>query len=366
MFIKKYFIKKLTNNKLVKQNFVYISTIFSLPFIFFFFSLNSALSQTTNGGYAESYLLRDVGARQIAMAGAYTAIVNEPMGFFYNPAGLSFMSDKATVATMYSFLEYGRSHSTLAWAQQIYENLGLGFGFNSFNAGTFMSRDFRGNPLGDRTDWQYSIAGAFSYKIEYASFGLTAKYLTNNLVGSMTNGNGFGFDLGMKFNVLDLFSFGVCAQNISGRMYWNEPGVHSDFIPFTLRTGIAMEYGLNEGEYQTRSSITGETETKDIPSSHYLLFALDAIYSKNDMSPSIVLGLEAVLHEAIVFRGGIGLYGEKEGVPQILPMNIWGAGVSIRPELKHMPFKTHFDYSVSSDLLSRTGLGHHLSLVFEF
>jgi hypothetical protein len=47
-------------------------------------------AQSTTGGYAEMYLHRDYGTRPIALAGAYTAISDDPTTILYNPAGLSF------------------------------------------------------------------------------------------------------------------------------------------------------------------------------------------------------------------------------------------------------------------------------------
>jgi hypothetical protein len=341
-------------------------TIICLSCILFFAITLGLYSQSSSGGYPESYVLRNVGARPISMGGAYTAIVNEPTAIFYNPAGLGFFTDQPAVSTMYSFLEYGRTHSAIAWGQTIANNFGVGFGVNSYSSGSFIGRDIRGNNIGKFADWAYSIVGAASYKMEFASIGVGLKYLTDNLTGSGTAADGYSMDLGMKFNVKDLFSFGLAMQDITSRMYWNYGEQKTEILPFTLRAGIAMEYGLNEEQYTTRSGDEGEIEKVVIPPTRYILVALDAIMIQRDMSPRFVLGCEAVIHEMIAVRGGIDLYGESLGVPKLLPLNYWGAGISIRPEIKDLPFVLHIDYTISGDKISQSGISHHLALMFFF
>lgn len=323
-------------------------------------------SQPEGGGYGESYLLRNIGSRPISMGGAYSAIVNEPMGLFYNPAGLSFLTPNPSVSSMYSVLQFGRAHSAGAFAMGVGENMGFGIGFNSFHTGEFTGRDARGNPIGTLSNWQYEIVGGFSYRIEFASLGIAAKYLTNNLIGTSTCGDGYSLDLGMKFNVMDLFSFGLAVQDLSAIMMWNTLEKPKDFLPYTIRTGVAMEFGINAEEYVTRSTVSGELETVYVPATRYVLVGIDLTMTQNETSPNLLLGVEAALHEIIAFRGGIGLYGEKSGTPQILPMNVWGGGVSLKPEIEGMLFNANIDYSISGDRLAANGLAHHIAISFEF
>ena len=270
-------------------------------------------SQTTGGGYAGAYLLRDIGARPVSMAGAYTAVVNEPGALFYNPSGLSFFSDQPMFTTMYSFLEHGRTHSAIAWGQTVMENLGVGLGFNAFSSGAFMSRDLRGRPLGEINEFAYTVIGGVSYKIEYASLGVSAKYLGSSLIGGNASAGGYGIDLGMKFNVIDLFSVGVAVNNAAGTLNWNTPGEPEEQLPFTVRTGIAMEYGLNDETYTTRSTVSGEPEEVYIPATRYILFSMDFLMTQYEQSPELVIGAEAVLHELLALRGGIGAAGSASG-----------------------------------------------------
>lgn len=350
------------NKKTVVLIIIEILLLFPATFVCF--------AQQSSGGYAESYLRRDVGARAISMGGAYTAISNDPSAIFYNPAGLGFFTSYPVLASSVSMAGLGRTQASLAWGQQVSENLGVGLGINSLFSGTFMGRDVKGNKIGNMSDFQYCIAAGAAMSFEFASLGANIKYLTNNLVGSNTEAQGVAIDVGAKFNVLDLFSFGMSVQNVSGMMFWNTKGGNFEPIPYTIRAGIAMEYGLNETEYQSRSTTDGEVETISEPATRYLLFGIDAVMSKYDLSPTFMLGIEAAAHELIVFRGGIAIYGDKMGKPQLFPMTHWGGGISLRPEINSifgdLPFKTHLDYSISNEYLSDSKIGHNITILFQF
>lgn len=63
------------------------------------------------------------------------------------------------------------------------------------------------------------MSAAVSYKIAYASFGATLKYLTDDLQGSETFANGYAVDFGALFDVFNLFRVGMQIQNASGFMF---------------------------------------------------------------------------------------------------------------------------------------------------
>ncbi len=323
------------------------------------------LCQSSGGGYGSSWLLRDVGARTVSMGGAFTAVANDAFTVFYNPAGLSWMDEVPSFATSYSFLEFNRVHTSAAWGQGMLNDFGFGFGVNSYSTGSFISRDVFGNPLKEMTDFEISLVGAASYKLEFASVGVALKYLSHSLVGSNYSADGVSMDLGTKFNIMDLFTFGLAIQNLSGVMMWDTPEDETNILPFTVRTGVAFEYALNEEEYTTRSSVSGELENVYVPASRYILFALDAVLTQYEEGPQIILGIEGVPHEVIAFRAGINIVGDKLGAWKFFPMTVWGFGVSLRPNFEGLPFRFNVDYSVGSDYMASNGIAHHISIFFD-
>lgn len=329
-------------------------------------STNELFSQQINGGYSSAYLLRDVGSRAISMGGAYTAIANDPSAIFYNPAGFSYYDSSPTFFSSVSIAGLGRTHNSFAYGQMLNDNLGIGLGLNSFASQSFIGRDIMGNNIGNLRDWQYSFSGALAYKMGDFGMGVTAKYIGRALDGTGTSANGFAFDVGTKLNVADMFSFGATIQNIGGTLKWNTQSGLEDIIPYTIRTGIAMEIELNESAIETRSNPTGDLETIIIPSTEYILFSTDLVFSQFQKTPYFVLGSEVQFHESIAVRGGIDIYGESEGKNMFFPLERWGAGLSIKPYLEEIPFFFSLDYSIFSEVLLQQGISHNISIIINF
>lgn len=322
-------------------------------------------AQQKNGGYSSSYINRNTSARINAMAGAYTAIVNDPNSVFINPAGIGFLLNKPMFVTSVSLPGIGRVHSNIAYGQGIGQNFGVGLGINSFTSGEFIGRDIMGNPLGNMRDWQYSMNLSLGYAQKDYGFGATFKYLGRNLQGSNISANGIAFDLGTKFNVADLFTFGASIQNIGGSMKWNTASNISDNLPLTLRTGVAFEFGINDETLETQTSVTGSIDTVYIPATKYFLLSFDAVFRETDMSPNFVVGAEIVPIEELAIRGGFNIYGEDNGTPTLFPLNIWGAGVSLRPNLESPAFDLNVDYSISNEFILGSGIAHHISIIID-
>jgi hypothetical protein len=325
------------------------------------FNLMSLYSQVTNGGFPESYLLRDVGARPISMAGTYSAISNEPFALFYNPGGLSFLSPKATISSSYSMLEFGRTHTALAWGQSFGE-VGLGFGLNHFNSGSFTGRDIRGNSIGLLRNWQFEIIAGFSYIINSSSFGASIKYLSNSLQGSKESAEGYGIDIGAKFDVFDLFSFGLSIQNASGALFWNTKSKEKAVLPYTIRSGVAMEFELNDETYIEEFTQNGQLQKVRIPPSRYLLVAVEGKLTQFEIGPTLTIGVEAVPYEIIALRAGVSVLGDDSGIYKAFPMTNWGAGISLRPLPEDTPYAIFIDYSFNNDLISTNKIGHNISV----
>lgn len=323
------------------------------------------LAQISGGGYAESYLLRDIGARAIGMGGAYTAIVNEPTALFYNPAGLSSLSNRAMISTSFSLLELGRTQDFAAYGQS-FGKFGIGASFNDYNTSSITGRDLRGNFLGNFTNVQYAVNVGAAYAMEFASFGIGLKYLSNSLNYDNTSANGFALDLGMKFDVAGLFSFGMSMQNIASTVSWNNNSLDNSKVPYSIRAGIGMEFPFNDKTSTTRTTSLAIKDTITEPSSRYLLMSFDAVYHQYQIQPNFIIGLEYVPDEIIAIRCGLTVIGDNAGNLAFLPMNSWGTGISIRPQFDGLPFGFHIDYSIGSDYLTNSKFVHHFSIFLQF
>lgn len=349
------------------KNFTRKINFIGFAVIIFAVLINGALySQSYGGGYTSAYLQRDVGTRAIGMGGAFTAISNDPLAVFYNPAGLADVNYSPAINVAYSLLDIGRYHSTLYYGQKLNDKFAVGAGINSFGSGSFMMRDIMNNPIKEMSANDYSIAIGGAYSLKFVSIGTTVKYLSNSLYGVSGNLSGYSVDLGSKFNVLDMFTFALAVNNIFSNTKYSDGIREVAQVPYTIRTGFAFEIPFGVYSEDTRNTITGENENYNGLSHKYLAIDLDARYLQHTKYPSVLLGVEYAPFDILTFRGGIELFGENRDKAEFMPMNTWGAGIAVKPLSEYISFPISFEYSVASDYISFNKIAHHISVSVEF
>ena len=328
-------------------------------------------SQQSGGGYAASWVKRDFSARILGLAGAFTGIADDPNAIYYNPAGLSDLSNEPSFFSSVGILGLGRTNSTFAWGQAIMDNtIGFGIALNNLYTGSFIARDIRGHAIGEYANNQYAIAASASYRVAYSSFGVTAKYLVEDLAGAETVATGYAVDFGAMFNIFDIVKVGVMVQNASGFMFWNT--AHSDImnLPWVVKTGVSYSTYTSFTPSFDRSTVTGEISADAGDYSNILTIGLDFAYTQYAVAPQITLGAEYQAHQYLTFRAGIGIYGDVWGKPQLFPMNNWGAGLSIYPDIDAIndvvPFTYSIDYTISKELLNISGINHSIGINIRF
>jgi len=332
----------------------------------------SLFSQAEGGGFSQAYMFRSAGGRAGGMSGAYTAVVNDPYAIYYNPAGLAFLEYNPAIIASVQTSGYGKTYNTLVYGQEIMPNIGFGIGINNFNGGSFMARDYKGNPLGEFSDLHYGVNVGASYSMDFMALGVALKYLNNTLLNSDYSAHGFGMDVGLKANLdfgnLGSYSFGASVQNIGGMMLWDDKINQTDMIPYCVRLGVGMELGLNSSEIANKATVTGENEIVSQAATRYILIGLDAVFYQFDVYPTYLFGFDAVVHELVSFRGGIALWGENQGKAQFFPMTIWSGGFAVKPnaEVLGLPFDLNISYTISNEYVSYSGIGHQVSLMFSF
>lgn len=335
-----------------------------LVFIFFAFNTQNSYSQISGGGTYASFLLRPTGTRPIALAGSYVAISNDPYAIFYNPAGLASCAPVAMFATSISLLQFNRLHSNISYSQS-FGNLGIGAALNSYTTGNIIARNQKGDYLGNLTNYNFNLILGAAYSSEFASFGAAMKYLNNSLQGDDYYSNSFAIDFGSKFNIMDLFTFGLVVQNIASIVKSSSRSQPTK-IPYTIRTGIATEFQLSEGRTETFRNQLGEIDSVVIPPSEYLLLTFDINFTQYEKYPNLIIGLELSPSDFIAIRSGIALFGEKWGKLRFLPMNAFGGGISIKPNIESFPNLFSIDFSIGNDYLSKQNIFYSVAVLLQF
>ena len=206
---------------------------------------------TAGGGEnGAAFLKIGAGARPAALGEAYTAVSDDAVSAFYNPAGLAAVSRIELAATHTQWIQSGRHDSMAAafptkWGTFAAHAVTLSFeGLERRNTdsdsaeSTFGSLDAAyGISYGDRT-------GAFSW-------GLGASYISQSLDG-VSAGAPAGSVGGQWKLPLPGLTLGAAVRNIGGSITFEDEG---DPLPLTASVGAAGRFMNNRllGTIEARS-----------------------------------------------------------------------------------------------------------------
>jgi len=179
-----------------------------------------------------------LGARAIALAGAYSAAADDGTALFWNPAGLAGIGHQELTVTHANLFDSGIKDDFAAFALPLSRNRTLAFDW--YHSG------FADNELDfgeNRFDLAYAVKlpGPFS-------IGATAKYLRRdtNLDGAtvpQAQGWGLGTDLGLLATPSEGWRFALVGQDLtSTRMNYSD-GSSSVVFPRNIRAASAHSFG---------------------------------------------------------------------------------------------------------------------------
>jgi len=193
--------------------------------------------------YSSEFLSIGVGARALAMGGAYVAISNDGAAVYWNPAGLSQIK-KREVSFMHASRFSGLVHVNFIGFVFPDKN-GNAFGISYFRMGiddipksTKLDQFDRPVIEGYMQDTEHALFLSFSHRLTNKFFiGGNLKTI-RQAVGSNSS-MGFGFDLGALYRISNSFSVGMNLQDIAGTyVYWDTG--HKDVRKPTLKWGFAL------------------------------------------------------------------------------------------------------------------------------
>lgn len=185
------------------------------------------------GTSAATFLEIGVGARAMAMGGAYAAVANDATGLYWNPAGSAWISTLEIEATHNAWLlesnhEYVGIAIPLA---SINSTLGLTCSTLGFGAQPVRTVD---RPEGtgetyDARDFMVGISFAKALTNRFA-FGITGKYISQRIW--FESGSAFAIDLGIYYvTPVEGLRLGACMSNFGTALQLNGNNLASTVSP---------------------------------------------------------------------------------------------------------------------------------------
>lgn len=186
-----------------------------------------ASSSWAGDNHAMPMLRMGVGARALAMGGAYVAEVSDASAGYWNPAGLT-QIDFINVTGMYAAnMSFDRSYNYIAYGHRF--DFGA-IGVSWLNAGMNDLTEYsEGNVQGSNFDamdnvFLFSYGNSLDKFMVGASFKVVSQKIDYSDSYSKT---GVGFDAGIKFEVADEVTFGFTAHDLGTKI--GDDRIQTDF-----------------------------------------------------------------------------------------------------------------------------------------
>ncbi len=177
---------------------------------------------------AAAYVRLGVDGRIMAMGNAGTAISRDINAAYWNTAGLFAIKD-VEVATQYNLnMMFDRSYTYAAIGQR-YDWGALALSWQNASVGDIEGYDDNGQPTGTFSNNEHSIALSYANHWKRFQFGTAAKFYLSMM--DMDTENGFGLDLGIKYDINQYLVAGLNARDFYGK-------IGSDLIPYQLSVGV--------------------------------------------------------------------------------------------------------------------------------
>ena len=314
--------------------------IFLLSFLVFI-STGIYASDSTGTSYFQ-YLKMDVGARTLAMGGAFTGVADDISAMRYNPAGLRMLLKPELSATHMEWIDSLRVES-LSFGRPYGLDKAIGCSVFYMTSGDdIMGRDNSGNPTHIlKYEQMYATFGWATRLDRYDNylFGVNLKYAKEVLDYSVNSV--MAFDTGFLCKLYRDWNLGICARNIGF-------GTKEE-LPLETRIGLS---------YLKRN----------------LGLSFDA-YKFSDTDVRYATGLEYFIKEVFVLRAGynssisnLGQLTEDENLYSISKYS--ASGISLGFGILTKPLSFLGGYAIKCDYAivdyGRLGFNHIFTFSTEF
>jgi hypothetical protein len=218
-----------------------------------------------------------IGARALAMGGAFVAVCDDATAMVWNPAGLAQFDDTRLAGMSTDLYGLGITHQFVG-ATTSFANLGIGLGWERASIDGQLVE--AGGGLGGAFTWvENAIIGSLATNVlDVAMAGANVKYYMADS-GLGDTATGFGFDLGLLVSLGDTFVIGVNAMDLAGStIEWD--GGATDVVSGLYKAGVALNLA------------------------DQFVIAADVDFDGTDLGDTHV-GMEFQLIDELALRGGV-------------------------------------------------------------
>ena len=264
--------------------------------VIFGFLCAPTLSRADQPDYSSELLSIGVGARPLAMGGAFVAAASDATAAYWNPAGLALIDDT----------EITTIHATQSSIQD-YDFLNIAF--PTQGAGTYALSYIRLNVGGiditgsnptilgttQATEQAVLISGGWMLGRDLAVGG-TIKLLKDDEYTA--SAFGFGSDLGLLYKPFKELAFGITARDYTGgsRIYWqNTPTDPEQVLSPSLKIGVSFTKELGKRVNENGVMIPDSTIMAN--------FDMDTLYIDKGLN-TYHFGLEYWYRQFVAIRAG--------------------------------------------------------------
>lgn len=200
------------------------------------------------GTTSAAFLKLGVGARAVAMGGAFTAVAGDPYAIYWNPAGLAYLEDEKNLSFFHNEYFQGLGQEFLSYTVPSGRGGAFGLGLNYFYSAKDLERRsglYEDDPLSPISPVEgkfgaYDLAFSAAYGRELRrdlALGGTVKIVRQSI--DKESGSAPALDLGLLHNFTrngSVYTAGFAVQNIG-------PGIKlvskSYALPLTFKAGLS-------------------------------------------------------------------------------------------------------------------------------
>lgn len=264
-------------------------------------------SQVFSGTTAGQFMKIEVGAKAMALGGAFVSLANDVSALYWNPGSLPKLQNNAAMFT-HTYWFASINHDFVGVVLKISDQYAVGFSYTSLTMGDMKVRTV----IYPEGTGELFSAGNFSLGISFGmsltedfSIGFTGKYIGENIWHM--SASSIAFDIGLLYNTpVKNLQLGMSVSNIGGGMKFSgeDNFIYYTYNPDKHGNSDKVYAELKMDEWNLPLIYRVGLSFKPLDTEIYsLTLSADAIHP-NDYNESINIGFEFGIKERVFLRAG--------------------------------------------------------------